>query len=233
MAHKATPTLPRGCVSSNRWTAARQCGLREDARRRWRRIFPFILTLVLDGGSLEAQGTITVLQTGGGHPLVSQQESVSLAGITAPVILFDFGFVTDEVPVPNTFLDAFTVTFQGASPNQTAVLATADASGILWAPASPGGLVVTDSQIQRQATQPPSLQPILGRGVAFSVQVSVPAGFTGPTLTVDFDLFDNLNQAMSAGWYTTPLAVSVPEPQAWMLFGPGLFVLAMKRRQKR
>ena len=143
------------------------------------------------------QGNVTVLQTGGGEPLVSDQLQLSTDGLASPMILFDFGFVTDETVTPNTFLDSLTVTLQNASLD-TAVLATIDASGVDWAPASPGALSISDSEIQRQPITPPSLTPILGNGVAFSVQMAIPAAFTGSSVTVYFDLFDNLDNSTTA-----------------------------------
>ncbi len=56
------------------------------------------------------QGTFHFAQTGGGQPVVSLQETLLVGGITSPELLFDVGVVTDEVVVPNTLLDSFTVT---------------------------------------------------------------------------------------------------------------------------
>lgn len=173
----------------------------------------------------------TVLQTGSGVPLQTKQEVLSLAGVTAPAVRFDFGFATDEVPTPGVLLDSFTVSLQGGNSNQTAVVVTADASGVLWAPPAPGAVPLADSVIQRLAITPPSLQPIDSRGVAFAVQVPVPSQFTGTGFEVDFDLFDNLNATMSLGWYTPPQVVSAPEASSWSLLSGGLLVLAANRRR--
>ena len=177
------------------------------------------------------QGSFTSLRTGGGASLVSMQQVLSSTGLNSPILLLDFGFVTDETVVPGVFLDSFTVSMQGASSNQAAVLVTADASGVLWAPPLPGAVPLQNSQILRQAIPPPSLQPVLGRGVAFAVQVPVPAQLTGPALTVVFDLFDNQNGIASLGWYSNLQLASVPEPEVWALFGLGFALTIWSRRR--
>lgn len=193
------------------------------------------LSFFLSAVFLRAQGTLdyVVLQTGGGQPLVSDQQLLQTAGVPTPALFFDFGFFTDETPTPGAFLDSFTVTIQDAS-MATAVLVTVDASGVLWSPFSPGAVFLSDSDIVRTAIIPPSLQPILGRGVAFTVRVPLPAQFTGPTVTVYFDLFDNLDQIMSLDWYYDPHIASIPEPQSGWLFalGVGLLLVTVRRRQK-
>jgi hypothetical protein len=192
------------------------------------------LLFFLSAFFLRAQGTLdyVVLQTGGGQPLVSDQQLLQTAGVPTQALFFDFGFFTDEIPMPGAFLDSFTVTIQDGS-SATAVLVTADASGVLWSPFSPGAVFLSDSDIVRTAIIPPSLQPILGQGVAFSVRVPLPAQFTGPTVTVYFDLFDNVDQIMSLGWYYDPHITSIPEPQSGWLFalGVGLLLVTVRRRQ--
>ena len=190
------------------------------------------ISLILISGALPAgaQGTLTVLQTGGGQPLVSDQQVLQLNGIVQPLILFDFGFVTDQTPAPGVFLDSFTVSFEDAASN-VAVVATADASGVAWAPTSPGAVPLTDAQIQRQTILPPSQSPVLGQGVAYAVQVPVPSAFMGSSLTVYFDLFDNLDPTTRAlGWFQNLQVVPVPEPPAGLLMGLGVVLMAIKRR---
>jgi hypothetical protein len=183
--------------------------------------------------ALRGQGTLNFVQTGGGQPVVSLQETLLVGGLTSPELLFNFGFVTQEVVVPGTLLDSFTVTIQNPATSTSAVLATIDAGGPVWAPVSPGNLTLSDSQIQRQAIPPPSLQPVLGRGVAFSVTVPLPAVLIGPTLNVTFDLFDNQNSLTSVGWYDNLQTVSVPEPQIWELLVLGVSMLAILQRRCR
>jgi hypothetical protein len=181
---------------------------------------------------LRGQGTLNLVQTGGGQPVVSRQETLLVGGITSPELLFNFGFVTQEVVVPNTLLDSFTVTVQNPATSTSAVLVTIDAGGPVWAPSSPGNLTLSDSEILRQGIPPPSLPPVLGRGVAFSVAVPLPSVLIGPTLNVSFDLFDNQNSLMSLGWYDgLEVASSVPEPQIWELLALGVTLLAILRRR--
>jgi len=179
--------------------------------------------------SVLAQGAFTILQTGSGQALVSDQEVLQTGGITSPLIQFDFGFATDETLAPGVFLDSFTVSFEDASSN-VAIVATADASGVVWAPTSPGSVGLTGAQIQRQTITPPSLTPVLAQSMAYSVEVPVPSAFTGSSVTVFFDLFDNQNSTASRGWYGNLLVTSVPEPQTGMLASIGLGLLAFKRK---
>ncbi len=176
------------------------------------------------------QGTMTVLQTGGGQPLVTSQQALDLNGLPAPSVAFEFGFATQEVPTPGVFLDSFTVSLQDAA-SHTAVLVTADASGVLWAPPSSGAVTLTDSQIQRVAVAPPTGAPVLGNGLAFSVEMALPPSFTGSTVDVTFDLFDNQNAQSSLGWYQDVRVVSVPEPGAGLLGGLGLLLFVGVRRR--
>ena len=196
------------------------------------KVIVFSAFLMASSIELQAQGTVTVLQTGGGQPLLSYQQVLQVGASGDPEILFDFGFATGETPAPGGFLDSFTVTIQDASSN-TAVVATIDASGVVWAPPTPGNVFLVDNQIQRQAITPPSLSPILGQGVAFSVQLPLPTTFTGSSVTVYFDLFDNLNQTMSLGWFNNLQLVSVPEPPVGLMAGLGVVMIAIARLVRR
>jgi hypothetical protein len=184
-----------------------------------------------------AQGTFRSVSTGAGQPLATLQASLSLVGAVNPVIAFDFGFVTREVQAPGAFLDSFTVSVQDGSSSLLAVLATLDASGAVWAPTTPGTLPVTEAQIVRWAMNPPSQPPVGGQGMAFSVTLPVPQQFTGQSLDVYFDLFDNLDPLLSVGWYDHLRIVSVPEPQSCAVLGLGvglgLLTVASNRRKNR
>jgi hypothetical protein len=177
-----------------------------------------------------AQGTLTVLQTGGGQPLVTSQQTVDIGTNGGAVITFNFGFVTSEVPAPGVVLDSFSVSVQDQM-SDLALLLTADASGVTWAPYSPGAAPITDSQIIRQAITPPSDSPVLGQGLAYFVQFPVPAQFMGDPLTVYFDLYDNLSGASSLGWYEGLSVVTpVPEPRTVLMAGLGLILIVIKKK---
>jgi hypothetical protein len=198
------------------------------------RVVVVVCLLFLPSTLLRAQGTLdyVVLPTGGGQPLVSDQLLLQMAGVATPTLFFDFGFFTEETLIPNDFLDSFTVTVQDDA-NVTAVLVTVDASGTVWTPVTPGGVLLFDGDIQRTVISPPSLQPVFLPGVAFSVAMRLPVQFAGPTVTVYFDLFDNLNEKMSTGWYRNPRIGPIPEPHpGWICaLGLGLFWVTRRRHQ--
>jgi len=179
-----------------------------------------------------AQGTFTFLQTGGGQPLVSQQEVLDTSGIPAPELAFDFGFLTDEVPTPGSFLDSFTVSI-GDDVGDVATLLTIDTSGVTWAPVTPGGVPIEDSQILRTAITPPSQDPVNGRGTAYSVTVPLPQQLGGTNVTVFLDLFDNQDEVMSAGWSANLRMVNTPEPQVAGLMVVALGMFAIRRKERR
>lgn len=190
-----------------------------------------IVSLWLSVPTLFGQGTLDYqfLQTGGGESLVSAQQVLQINGLNSPAVMFEFGFLTSEVVAPDVFLDSFTVTLQDAMLN-TVVIVTADGSGVVWAPPSGGGVVVADSDVQRIIIPPPSLQPVGGQGVAFSVSLPLPPQFTGSAVTVFFDLFDNLDDAMSIGWYHDPHISAVPEPSMAGVLILGLLAMGVRRR---
>ncbi len=146
------------------------------------------------------------------------------------MIEFNVGFRTQEVPTPGSLEDSLTVTLRNLSGSQTAVLATFDANGALWAPPSPGGLPLPGSQLQWPAISDPTEPPISGQGLAFSVGFPVPAQLLEPTLNIYFDLFDNQNGLMSWGWYNNLQVVAVPEPHFGFLLALALIAGMWKWR---
>jgi hypothetical protein len=179
---------------------------------------------------VDAQGTLSVMETGGNQPLVTDAVLLQTAGSAAPMVDFDFGFVTDETPLPGVLLDSFTVSFLNAS-SDVAVVATIDASGTDWEPTSPGAVTLTGNEVQWQTITPPSQSPVLGQGVAYAVQVSLPPSFAGLTVTADFDLFDNENNTtMALGWFQNVQVVPVPEPSAAACLVLGLGMYLIRRR---
>lgn len=176
---------------------------------------------------------MTVLETGGGQPLVSDQVVLQASGLLSPMVQYEFGFETDEVPSPDTLLDSFTVSMEDAA-NNLAVLSTTDATGTEWEPPSPGAVVLAPSAIQYQSVTPTQMSPINGNGVAYLVDFAVPSQFTGSDFTLDFDLFDNLDPTTSAaGWFSNVQLVSVPEPSPLILASISAAIYAVKRKLKR
>lgn len=190
-----------------------------------------VFALLVSTVSMWAQGStnFVVLQTGHDTPLVSGQESVSPEDFTLEELVFDFGFYTTEVVAPNSFLDSLTVTLQGDS--GAAVLLTADASGVVWAPPSMGGISLADSDISWAVISPLQNAPISGQGVAYTLTLHIPSSITGSPILY-FDLFDNQNQAMSFAWYTPPRLIPVPEPTVSSLLMIGLVGGFIIRRKK-
>ncbi len=192
-----------------------------------------VACLLAGTAALCGQGTLNYLQTGSGQPLASLSQTLQLTGLSSPEILFSFGFVTQETVQPNTILSSLTVTVENPATSASAVLVTIDAGGPVWAPVSPGNLALTDSQILRQGIPPPSAQPVLGLGSAYSVAFALPASLAGPSVQVTFDLFDDQSGLKSIGWYSGLELGATPEPQTWALVALGAAMLGVAKRRAR
>jgi len=191
----------------------------------WRRVFGWLAisaALLFSLQTGQAQGTIVFHNTGGGQPLVTEVRSIFIdAGLQQPHLLFDFGFATDETSAPGSFLDSFTVTIQDSAQHFSAVYLTADASGLSWAPQTPGALSIDPVSISSNPLTYPNLLPVLANRSAFEVTAPIPAQFLGGSVNIYFDLFDNLDSKTSQGWFNNLSLASVPEPQVWALFLAG------------
>jgi hypothetical protein len=174
---------------------------------------------------------LTVLPTGGGDPLVTATRTLSVdPSFTLPFLQFTFGFATDESVAPGQFADSFTVTLQDSSLATTMIFLTADASGVVWAPPTPGTVPIAPETISRTPVDfPTSVEPVLAQQFAYSVQTPLPSAFAGQTLSLHFDLFDNMNGVASLGWFSE-VAV-VPEPRLWMT-GAVVMLVYLFRRKK-
>jgi hypothetical protein len=176
-----------------------------------------VLLLVLGELSALGQGTVIFHNTGGGQSLVSEVRSLSIdPSLQQPSLVFNFGFATDEIPSPGTFLDSFTVTLEDVAQRISVVYLTADATGIAWAPPTPGAWSMDPASITHSLISYPSLQPVLTNRIAFQVTAPIPAQFTG-SVNVYFDLFDNLDNQNSQAWFSGLSLVGVPEPSVWAL----------------
>src|SRR4051794_30242311 len=113
---------------------------------------PWLLRLVAAGflllraQSVSAQGTfdvspLGVLKTGTGQPLQTfEQQFVVGPNAATSILQFGFGFGTDEQVTPEQFLDSVSISVRDAATDQVAFLVTMDASGVIWAPVTPGGV---------------------------------------------------------------------------------------------
>lgn len=178
-------------------------------------------TLVAQG-----QGTVVFHNTGGGQPIISEVRSILVdLNTQQPHLVFDFGFATDETSSPGVFLDSFTVSIQDSAQSFSAVYLTADATGVSWAPPTPGTISIDPASITAIPVSYPNLQPVLASKLAFQVSAPIPQQFLGQTMNVFFDLFDNGDSKISQGWFSGLSVVAVPEPQAWTIFLMGGVVL--------
>lgn len=192
-----------------------------------------LLLLLLSAHLVSAQGTLTVLNTGGGQPLISAVRPLFVDGVLVqPRLLFNLGFATDETGVPGSFLDSFTVTIQDLNQVFTAIYLTVDAAGTVVAPPTPGTVVIDSATISTDAMAYPSLNPVLLNRRAYAVSAPIPVQFIGSQINIYFDLFDNLNPIPSQGWFSDLTLQSVPEPATWTLLALG-GALRLLRRRKR
>ena len=162
------------------------------------------IVVLIPGACLRGQsgitneGPFTVFRTGTNEPLLTLSLPFSPPPTNSPSLLrFDFGFATAEPEAPETFFDSFSVTLQRNDQSVTALLLTADRTGVQWAPSNPGGLTLDPTDVQHADAPFPNLTPSLALKFAYSLTFALPALFAGGPLTLFLDLFDNLNAAGS------------------------------------
>jgi hypothetical protein len=169
------------------------------------------------------------LATGSGQGLVSRTEIVSaIAGSTQPILTFDVGFATDELFGPGRLFDSFSISVAGPGNQPFAALLTADASGVLWAPATEGGFPLNGGTISRLGMAFPEGTRTYLQAEAYRISWPLPSAFRGD-LSVTFDLFDNLDGSGSLAYFTTPTIV--PEPTFVSLLALGTW-LALRRKSR-
>jgi hypothetical protein len=205
-------------------------------RTLWRVTLGLLAGGLVEAPTLRAQGVTepVVVLANGTAPLQTGTQTLTINPLTdLPVLAFNFGFATDEVPAPGVFLDALTVTIETADGGLILIPATLDASGPQWAPPTPGTVPLAPESVQVAAAQFPSLQPVPLRQWAFDMTVLMPEAFVGRPLNIYFDLFDNFNSTASLGFYFPARTVLIPEPGAIHLLWPGaVAVWFMARRQR-
>jgi hypothetical protein len=161
-------------------------------------------------GGVSVEGPYTVFRTGTNETLLTFSLPFDApATNTATALQFEFGFATSEFDAPGSFLDSFSVTLQNSDQSATALLLTADATGVQWAPSNPGGLALSPTNLASLAVPFPNLSPSLPLQFAFAVVLPLPIQMVGKSLTLFFDLFDNLNQLGSLA-YVRDARVQVP-----------------------
>lgn len=168
-------------------------------------------------GGVSTEGPFTVFRTGTNESLVTLSLPFGAPPTNSPSFLrFDFGFATDEPDVPDTFFDSFSVTLQPSDQSGTALLLTADRTGVQWAPPNPGGLWIDPTDVERASSSFPNLNPALALKFAYSISFALPPMLTGGPLYLFFDLFDNLNAAASMA-YVQSVRIESSVPSALKL----------------
>jgi hypothetical protein len=165
------------------------------------------LSLVAGGSSAYGQGGITeegdttVFRTGSPEPLLTLSLPLLFPDSTRePSLEFEFGFGTEEVDVPASFFDSFSVTLQPADVSRTALLLTVDTTGLVRAPNNPGGLTLVGEDLDLETVTFPDLSPTLELQSAFTVSYALPSDWAEGSATLYFDLFDNQNALASLAY---------------------------------
>ncbi|MFO1460688.1 MAG: Ig-like domain-containing protein [Verrucomicrobiota bacterium] len=167
-----------------------------------------VFLAILVGVRAAAQG---VLNTSPGVPLVGAERSVVFdGGVPGPLLKLSFGFSTDEIPRPGVIPDSFTITLQDTVANQFLVLVNMDAAGTVWAPVTPGTVLLPPESIDHAPIPYSSLTPLLANRAAYEIEMTLPSKFQGRPLTIFYDLYSNDNGEASQAWFSD--AVIVPEP---------------------
>ncbi|MHB8524216.1 MAG: hypothetical protein ACYDH9_26140 [Limisphaerales bacterium] len=80
---------------------------------------------------ISVEGPLTVFRTGANEPLLTLSLPLGAPPTNASTALqFEFGFTTGEPAVTGSCPDSFSVTLQSNDKSVTALLLTADASGV-------------------------------------------------------------------------------------------------------
>jgi hypothetical protein len=174
------------------------------------------LSLVVSSarGEITNEGPFTVFRTGGNESLLTLNLPLEIPDLSrAPELELHFGFATEEPDVAGEFFDSFSITLQKPDHSATALLLTADRTGVQWAPPNPGGLTLNSAEILRTEIAFPNLTPTLPFRFSYAIRFVLPPVLTGGPFTLFFDLFENLNQFASMAY----ISAVVVEPPV----GPG------------
>lgn len=191
----------------------------------------------LSAGATRGQGNeevLNTLDTTPGGSLISQVRSVTVESTEGSFLLqLKFGFGTDEVFGPGTIFDAFSITVQTADRTKTWVLATFDASGVVWAPITPGTEALEGSTIGRTTVNAPNLIPDFRFAQAYAVEWTLPGAAVGQPLNIYYDLYNNQDPIASQGWFTDVIVVPEPGVVSLGVLGLGLVWLIQRRTRSR
>ena len=110
-----------------------------------------VAAMPLSGLSQGTFDSLKLLTADGTAALHSQSLSLSVPRGSSVPLAFNFGFETDEVFGPGQFFDSFTLTLRSVDDLVTLILVTADASGVVFAPSTPGADYLADSALVRSS----------------------------------------------------------------------------------
>jgi PEP-CTERM motif len=185
----------------------------------------------VSGPSARGQGALqgVTLLTGGAGSIKSVTVDVpgrpsALTNILELVV----ALATDERMVPQVIPDAVTVNVVDLLGQQTAVVVTADITGFVWRPETPGTVPLAATAISAALVAFPTLDPLRETTAAYRVRVELPPAFLDQEIRVTMDLFDNGNLFGSTAFLGT--VALVPEPATALLVGVGVLGLVFRRR---
>jgi hypothetical protein len=176
------------------------------------------------------QGVPVLLNTSSSEPLSTESRLIRFSSeVLNPVLQMKAGFATEEAFGPGMIFDSFTISLK-SDETVARVIATFDASGVVFAPPSSGSQASTDADsIAREPIPYPLLSPILNHQSAFSLEIALDPSLAGKSLELYFDLFSNQEGGRSQGWFAD--VVLVPEPHLVCIgVMAGMMLVAFRRR---
>ena len=175
------------------------------------------------------QGVPVVLNTRTAEVLTTESRVIRFsAEMLDPTLQLKAGFATDELFGAGTIFDSFTISIK-TEEAFARVIATFDASGVVFAPPSSGSGSFSADSILRQPISYPLLNPVLGHPSAFSLEIPLDPTLAGKSLELYFDLFNNQEGGQSQGWFAD--VVLVPEPRLVCIgLLAGILIVALRRR---
>jgi hypothetical protein len=122
-------------------------------------------------------------------------------GVGVERIEMVFGFGSMEGPSAGEFLDALSVSLQPVGTERTALLFTADAHGVSWAPPNEGGFEMAASALVRsEIVFSDTHEPAWPLAVAYELSFGIPREVYDCGTRLVVDLFDNRDARASIGF---------------------------------